>query len=70
MTFQELEIGSYFCIPGMNSTFVCRKASSSHCSHNALLQPIRSETTVIPLTPREVTNYFAKKREAIKSLIN
>ncbi|GAA6619812.1 hypothetical protein NUACC26_056260 [Scytonema sp. NUACC26] len=69
MTFQELQIGDYFRIPGMNSALVYRKANSFQCSHSALLQPIRSETTVIPLSPAEVTNYFAKKREDIKSLI-
>ena len=49
MTFQELQIGDYFRIPGITAEYVYRKASSSHCSLNALLQPIRPATTVIPL---------------------
>lgn len=68
MIFQELQIGNYFRIPGMSARYVYRKASSSHCSLNALLQPIRPETTVIPLTCAEITNYFEQKQENLKSL--
>lgn len=67
MTFQELQIGDYFRFRGMRGVY--RKATSSHCSLNALLQPTRSETTVILLTPTEVTNYFVKKQEDLKSLV-
>lgn len=68
MAFQELQTDSYFRIPGMNAKYVYRKASNSHCSLNALLQPIRPETTVIPLTYVEITNYFEEKQEALKNL--
>lgn len=72
MSFQQLQIGDYFRIPGMSSAFVYRKASSSHCSLNAALQPIRPETTVIPLTAAEITDYFttkfATKLEFLESL--
>ncbi len=68
MTFQQLQIGDYFRIPGISSGFVYRKASSSHCSLNALLQPIRPGTTVIPLTLAEMTHYFATKQEYLQSL--
>nr|WP_072032407.1 hypothetical protein [Fischerella sp. PCC 9605] len=68
MTFQELQIGDYFRIPGVSSECVYRKASSSQCSLNALLHPIRPETTVILLTPAEVTNYFAAKQYYLQSL--
>jgi hypothetical protein len=67
MTFQELQIGDYFRFPGMNAVY--RKSNESHCSLNALLQPIRYKTTVIPLTQAEITNYFAQKREALKNLM-
>jgi hypothetical protein len=72
MTFQELQIGDYFRIPGLSTAYVYRKASSSHCSLQACLQPIRSKTTVIPLTHAEITNYFsqkfAQKQEFLNSL--
>ena len=68
MTFQQLEIGEYFRIVGMSSDCVYRKANSSQCSLNALLQPIRAETEVIPLTVAEITNYFALKQEFLQSL--
>ena len=68
MTFQELEIDDYFRITGMSSDWVYRKAKSSHCSLNALLQPIRAETKVIPLTCAEINNYFALKQEFLQSL--
>lgn len=68
MTFQELQIGDYFQIPGITAECVYRKASSSHCSLNALLQPIRPATTVIPLSSAEITNYFVTKQELLKSL--
>ncbi len=68
MTFQELQTGDYFRIPGISAEYVYRKASSSQCSTNTLLQPIRPETTVIQLTPTEIKNYFAAKQEDLKSL--
>jgi len=74
MTFQELQIGDYFQIPDLSIVYVYRKASNSHCSLHACLQPIRSETTVIPLTRTEITNYFshkfAQKQEFLNSLRN
>jgi hypothetical protein len=60
-TFQELPIGKYFQIPGMNARYVYRKASSSHCSLGVALQPIRHGTEVIPLTSTEVADHFADK---------
>lgn len=68
MTFQQLEIGDYFRIPGMSDRCVYRKANSLHCSLNALLQPIRAEIKVTPLTFAEITNYFALKQEFLQSL--
>ncbi len=68
MTFQELQIGDYFRIPGINPNFVYRKASDSHCSLNTLLQPIRTTTKVTLLNPTEITNYFVKKQEYLNSL--
>ncbi len=68
MTFQELQIGDYFRILGINPNCVYRKASDSHCSFNTLLQPIRTTTKVILLTPAEITNYFVKKQEYLNSL--
>lgn len=82
MTFQELQTGDYFRIPGISTEYVYRKASNSQCSTNTLLQPIRPgttvilpllqpirpETTVIQLTPTEIKNYFAAKQEDLKSL--
>ncbi|MDF5729198.1 MAG: hypothetical protein PUP92_14540 [Rhizonema sp. PD38] len=81
MIFQELQTGDYFRIPGMSAELVYRKASDSQCSINALLQPnstkisvlpllqpIRSSTTVILLTPTEIANYFATKQEYLSSL--
>jgi hypothetical protein len=60
-TFQELQKGDYFRIPGMNSRCVYRKASSSHCTLGAALQPIRHGTQVMPMNSREVADYFADK---------
>lgn len=68
MTFQQLEIGDYFRILGMSYSCVYRKANSSHCRLNALLQPIRAETKVTPLIFAEITNYFALKQEFLQSL--
>ncbi len=59
MKFEQLQIGDYFWIAGMNPTYVYRKASSSHCTLGAALQPIRHVTEVIGLTPTEVADYFA-----------
>lgn len=67
MTFQELQIGDYFQIPGI-SAGVYRKASSYHCSQYTLLQPIRPTTPVIALTPTEITNYFASQQKYLQSL--
>jgi hypothetical protein len=68
MTFEELQIGDYFRLPSISPECVYRKASSSHCSQNTLLQPIRPGTKVIRLTEAEVTKYFAAKEEYFKSL--
>lgn len=59
MNFQQLQIGDYFRIPEMNPRYVYRKASSSHCTLGAALQPIRHGTKVIRLTSTEVADYFA-----------
>jgi hypothetical protein len=69
MNFQELQTGNYFRITGMSADYVYRKASSSHCSLSTFLQPIRPEITVVPLTPAEITKYFSKKQEELKSLM-
>jgi hypothetical protein len=68
MTFEQLQIGDYFRIPGISSGCVYRKASDSHCSLNILLQPIRPETTVIPLTSVEITHHFVTKQEFLNNL--
>lgn len=67
MTFQQLAIGSYFRIPGVSYGYVYRKASYSCCSHNALLQPIRPTTKVIPLNAQEIAKYFADKKEFLNN---
>ncbi|WP_017746689.1 hypothetical protein [Scytonema hofmannii] len=68
MTFQELQVGDYFRIPGINADCTYRKASDSHCSQNTLLQPIRPETTVLLLTPSEVRKHFEAKQAFLQSL--
>ncbi|MDF5722094.1 MAG: hypothetical protein PUP91_16725 [Rhizonema sp. PD37] len=81
MIFQELQTGDYFRIPGKSAELMYRKASKSQCSIDAplqpnsneitvlpLLQPIRSSTTVILVTPTEIANYFATKQEYLSSL--
>jgi len=80
MIFQELQVGDYFYIPGMSDRFVYKKASNSHCSVNALLlpnynemallQPIRLETEVMPLTAAEITDYFNRRQESLESFTN
>ncbi len=59
INFEQLQIGDYFRIAGMNPRSVYRKASSSHCTLGAALQPIRHVTELIRLTPTEVADYFA-----------
>jgi hypothetical protein len=49
---------------------VYRKASASQCSLNSLLQPIRAETQVIPLTALEVKAFFAAKQDYLESLVS
>jgi hypothetical protein len=68
MTFEQIQIGDYFRIPGVSVGCVYRKASASHCSLNALLQPIRGETQVSLLTYTEVNDYFAAKHDYLNSL--
>ncbi|MBU7581972.1 MAG: hypothetical protein KAF91_03530 [Nostoc sp. TH1S01] len=68
MTFQQLAIGSYFRLPGVSYGCVYRKASYSCCSLNALLQPIRPTTKVIPLNAKEIAKYFADKKEFLNKL--
>jgi len=65
MTFRQLAIGSYFRLPGVNYVCVYRKATSSCCSLNLLLQPIRPNAKVIPLSTAETAQYLAAKRELI-----
>ncbi|BAY76630.1 hypothetical protein NIES25_30870 [Nostoc linckia NIES-25] len=68
ITFEQLQIGDYFRIPGISVACVYRKASDSYSSMNALLQPIRLGTRVIVLTSREVSDYFVAKYDYLKSL--
>jgi hypothetical protein len=68
MTFAELQIGDYFRLPGVSPGCVYRKASSSQCSQNTLLQPIRPGTKIIQRTKAETTKYFATKLDYIQSL--
>lgn len=72
MIFEQLQIGDYFRIPGMSPRYVYRKASSSHCTLGAALQPIRHVTEVIGLTPTEVADYladyFSAKLDFLQSL--
>lgn len=68
MTFQQLAIGSYFRLPGVSYSCVYRKASSSCCSLNALLQTIRPTTKVIPLNAAEIAKYLAAKKEFLNNL--
>ncbi|MBW4566028.1 MAG: hypothetical protein KME32_34115 [Mojavia pulchra JT2-VF2] len=64
MTFQELQTGDYFRIPGISIGYVYRKTSDSHCSLNATNQPIRSHTLVKKLTGAELKEYFAQQMTA------
>ena len=59
MTFQQLRIGDYFRLSGMNNGYVYRKASDSLCSLNGILQPMRAYTPVRRVTKYEVYEYFA-----------
>jgi hypothetical protein len=68
MTFEEAQIGDYFRLPGISPECVYRKASSSHCSQNTLLQPIRPETKVIRLTEAEVAKYFSTKQKYLQTI--
>jgi hypothetical protein len=72
MNFEQLQIGDYFRIPGIHPRCVYRKASSSHCTLGAALQPIRHGTEVIRLTSTEVadyfTDYFSAKLDFLQSL--
>ncbi|BAY10937.1 hypothetical protein [Calothrix sp. NIES-2098] len=68
MTFQQLQIGAYFRIPGISFGCVYRKASNSSCSLNSLLQPIRPSTKVVPLNRAQIAKYIAQKQEFWKSL--
>lgn len=68
MNFEQLQVGDYFRIAGMNPRYVYRKASSSHCTLGAALQPIRHVTEVIGLTPTEVADYFSAKLDFFQSL--
>lgn len=68
MTFQQLAIGSYFRLPGVSYGCIYRKASYSCCSLNALLQPIRPTTKVIPLNAAEKAQYLATKKEFLDNL--
>ena len=72
MNFQELQIGDYFRIPGMNRELVYRKATSSNCSRDGALQPIRPQTTVIKLNAIQVKEYFftkfTRKQQFLQSL--
>ncbi|MUH00411.1 hypothetical protein F7734_52335 [Scytonema sp. UIC 10036] len=70
MTFEELQVGDYFRIPGISADCAYRKASDFYCSQNSLLQPIRHETTVVLLTPAEVRSYFAARQAFLLSLKN
>jgi hypothetical protein len=70
VVFEQLELGIYFRIPSISSNFVYRKASASQCSLNSLLQPIRAETQVIPLTALEVKAFFAAKQDYLESLVS
>nr|WP_238553684.1 hypothetical protein [Fortiea contorta] len=70
MTFEKLQIGDYFRIPGISFSGVYRKASVSQCSLNALLQPIRRGTPVMLLSRKEVKDYFAAKYDDLNMLMN
>lgn len=84
MTFQELQIGDYFRIPGMSATYVYRKANSSQCSAECIyiqargsdyrlmsfLQPIRLQTMVIKLDIAEVASDLATKRSQLAQFFN
>ncbi len=57
MTFQELQTGDYFRIPGISPSYVYRKTSDGFCSLNENLQPIRPHTSVRKLTGAELIEY-------------
>ncbi|BAZ37687.1 hypothetical protein NIES4101_36100 [Calothrix sp. NIES-4101] len=68
MNFADLQIGDYFRLPGVSPGCVYRKANSSQCSQNTLLQSIRSETKIIQLTKAEIAKYFSSKQEYFQRL--
>ncbi|QLE56003.1 hypothetical protein FD725_10985 [Nostoc sp. TCL26-01] len=70
MFFEQIEVGAYFHIPGISSACVYRKACSSQCSLNSLLQPIRANTQVVLLSEREVKAFLAAKQDYLKSLVS
>ncbi len=68
MIFQQLRIGDYFRIPGISFSCVYRKASSSSCTLDMILRPIRRSAIVVPLNRYELSRYIAKKQELLKDL--
>ncbi|BCL35054.1 hypothetical protein NSMS1_15010 [Nostoc sp. MS1] len=70
VVFEQLEIGVYFRIPGISRNCIYRKASTSQCSLNSLLQPIRAKTQVVTLTPTEVKAFLVAKRDYLESLVS
>ncbi|BAZ00034.1 hypothetical protein NIES37_40170 [Tolypothrix tenuis PCC 7101] len=68
MIFQQLRIGDYFRIPGISFSCVYRKASSSSCTLDMILRPIRRSAIVVPLNRVELSRYIAQKKELIQDL--
>ncbi|MBD2492168.1 hypothetical protein [Aulosira sp. FACHB-615] len=62
MTFQELQTGDYFRIPGITTPYVYRKTSDDSCTLNDTLQPIRPYTSVKKLTGTELIEYLAQQQ--------
>jgi hypothetical protein len=63
MTFQELQTGDYFRIPG-SILYVYRKTSDDYCTLNNTLQPIRRYTPVKKLTGTELIEYLGQQTTA------
>ncbi|EKE97398.1 MULTISPECIES: hypothetical protein [unclassified Tolypothrix] len=68
MIFQQLRIGDYFRIPGISFACVYRKASSSSCTLDMLLRPIRRSAIVVPLNRVELSRYIQQRQEFLTDL--
>jgi hypothetical protein len=67
MIFQQLRIGDYFRVPGINFGCVYRKNSSSSCTWNFILKPMRPKAIVVPLNSAQISKYMEKQEKSWQS---